>query len=130
MIRGLWNKGQFAPKPVQLSANRKQLTVEFHWLSHHAYARKRVQTLPPPPRNLDSTDRGTLLFDCRAMEIIRTGHVITLTTEHPDTLPLPSIDLLEMQWVLSRLVALSGAADVSKEELDSPHERSACDSGN
>ncbi|KAL3441366.1 hypothetical protein BJX65DRAFT_313887 [Aspergillus insuetus] len=67
MIRGLWNKGQFTLKPA----------------------------LPPSPRNLDSSDRGTALFDCRAMEIIGTGHVIILTTEDPDTLPLPSMDLLE-----------------------------------
>ncbi|KAL2829766.1 hypothetical protein BDW59DRAFT_141993 [Aspergillus cavernicola] len=39
-------------------------------------------------------------------------------------LPLPSVDLLQMQWVLNRLTALSGAADVSDEELDPDSSRS------
>jgi hypothetical protein len=32
-VRCLWNKSRFALKPLQLSEDRKQLTVEFHWLS-------------------------------------------------------------------------------------------------
>lgn len=49
---------------------------------------------------------------------ISSGDIITITTEDPETHPLPSFELLQMQWVLNRLVAISGAADVTDEELD------------
>ncbi|GAQ33866.1 hypothetical protein AtubIFM61612_005066 [Aspergillus tubingensis] len=35
--------------------------------------------------------------------------------------PLPSIELLNMQWALRRVLALSGAADATDEELDPPN---------
>jgi len=50
--------------------------------------------------------------------------MITITTENPDTNPLPSFELLQMQWILHRLVAISGAADVTDEELEDEDEAS------
>ena len=41
---------------------------------------------------------------------IRSGETFTFTTKDPKNLPLPSVELLEMQWVLQRLVGMSGAA--------------------
>jgi hypothetical protein len=41
---------------------------------------------------------------------IRSGEIFTFTTNDPENLPLPSLGLLEMQWVLQRLVGMSGAA--------------------
>src|SRR3954447_20458523 len=41
---------------------------------------------------------------------IRSGETFDFTTKDPENLPLPSMELLEMQWVLQRLVAMSGAA--------------------
>jgi hypothetical protein len=40
------------------------------------------------------------------------GDVFTLTTHDPERLPLPSWPLLEMQWHLQRIAAMSGAAEV------------------
>jgi hypothetical protein len=42
---------------------------------------------------------------------IRSGDVFTLTTDDPQARPLPHWDLMEMQWMLQRLVGISGAAD-------------------
>jgi hypothetical protein len=41
---------------------------------------------------------------------IHSGDTFTFTTKDPKKLPLPSLELLEMQWVLQRLVGMSGAA--------------------
>src|SRR3954447_4707576 len=41
---------------------------------------------------------------------IRSGETFDFTTKDPKKLPLPSMELLEMQWVLQRLVGMSGAA--------------------
>ena len=50
---------------------------------------------------------------------IRSGETFTFTTEDPENLPLPSLQLLEMQWVLQRLVGMSGAAGwPSLDEID------------
>lgn len=49
---------------------------------------------------------------------IQSGDVISFTTHGPEKLPLPSFDLLDMQWALHRVTALSGAADATDEELD------------
>ena len=41
---------------------------------------------------------------------IESGEIFELTTNNPETHPLPSWELLEMQWFLQRVVAMSGAA--------------------
>lgn len=40
------------------------------------------------------------------------GQTITIETNKPDKLPLPSFGLLNLQWHLSRLVAMAGGADI------------------
>ena len=42
---------------------------------------------------------------------VASGTVFTLTTEDPKEFPLPSRPLLEMQWLLHRVAAMSGAAE-------------------
>jgi hypothetical protein len=43
---------------------------------------------------------------------IKSGNTFTLTTTDPITHPLPSFPLLEIQWHLSRVVSMSGAAEI------------------
>ncbi|PYI02162.1 hypothetical protein BO78DRAFT_422852 [Aspergillus sclerotiicarbonarius CBS 121057] len=42
----------------------------------------------------------------------------TSITMDPETMPFPSFDLLQMQWVLNRIAALAGAADITDEEFE------------
>ena len=46
--------------------------------------------------------------------IIQSGDEIQLTTEDPENRPLPHWEILEMQWILNRVVAMSGAAEVNE----------------
>ena len=46
--------------------------------------------------------------------IIQSGDEIRLTTEDPENRPLPHWDILEMQWILNRIVAMSGGAEVNE----------------
>jgi hypothetical protein len=48
--------------------------------------------------------------DDRSHRVIESGDIYTFTTDDPAKLPLPSWELLEMQWVLQRLTAMSGGA--------------------
>jgi hypothetical protein len=42
---------------------------------------------------------------------VQSGDTFTFTTKDPKNLPLPSLELLEMQWALQRLVGMCGAAE-------------------
>jgi len=41
-------------------------------------------------------------------QLIRSGDMFTLTTDDPDKKPLPSFKLLELQWILQKITAMSG----------------------
>lgn len=117
-VHRLWGKAHFALKPVKLSEDRKRLTVVFYWLGQGLYEQKDLRMPPTQVRNFDGATRGTRFVDCESLKLISSGDTLTFTTTDSEKFPLPSIALLEMQWLLNRLVAISGAANVSDEELD------------
>lgn len=89
------------------------------WDTLSTYGLRYLKDHPTPSRNVDcSVDRACFL-DCQSRSIIRSGDILTFTTPDPKKWPLPSVQLLHMQWLLNRLVAITGAADVTDEELDS-----------
>lgn len=47
--------------------------------------------------------------------------IITLHTGDPENHPLPSFELLEIQWFLTRIAALNAAADVCDDEFGDDH---------
>jgi hypothetical protein len=60
----------------------------------------------------------TRLKDDGSTPRIHSGERFTFTTKDPQSLPLPSLELLEMQWVLQRLVGMCGAAEWPSLDLD------------
>lgn len=108
----------FALKPLELSCDRKSLNVQFFWLRRYKRVKWGVfpSVKPSFPGGLDGLPEDIRLWNCESMTPIRSGDVITLHTEDPDSHPLPSFALLEMQWVLHRTAALSG--DVYDDEFD------------
>ncbi|KAL1965026.1 hypothetical protein VTN77DRAFT_6086 [Rasamsonia byssochlamydoides] len=128
-VHVLWGAAFFALKPLELSCDRKSLNVQFFWLRQY----KRVEggvfpsSKPSFPGNLDGLPENIRLWNCENMTPIRSGDIITLHTENPDSHPLPSFALLEMQWFLHRIAALSGAADVYDEFDDDNDDVIECD---
>ena len=118
-LHRLWGNGEMALKPIELSADRKLLTLEVHWI------RKRTPTSPtssaPPPVDLlevpslevlpSDAIRHFYYHDVSTQERITSGYKVSMTTDDPVERPLPSLELLEMEWVLQRLSAISGAAE-------------------
>ncbi|KIA75683.1 hypothetical protein HK57_00544 [Aspergillus ustus] len=102
-----------------LGMEDRQMTEKDFWLDQNRFAFKDIAT-PPSRRTgyLDSTARGTRLFDCASQRWIRSGDVLTSTTDDPETMPLLSIEILHLQWCVNRVISLSAAADVTDEELD------------
>ncbi|CEL02822.1 hypothetical protein ASPCAL03985 [Aspergillus calidoustus] len=118
-LKQMWALGIFALKPLAYSEDRTQLEVQFFWqprpghsINHHIP----LLTRPSSSRDLpglvedDVVQTGSAFLNVRSeWQKIMSGQRFTFTTPDPIKLPLPSKELLEMQWVLTRLVNLSGA---------------------
>jgi len=112
----MWNRGLFALKPLNLSPNQKELTVQIFLQPPGKYeAGDRIDLLTKPTSTKglavvgDGFDLHRLQDDGSSVRIC-SGDVFTITTTDPEKMPLPSVELLEMQWHLQRLVGMSGAA--------------------
>jgi hypothetical protein len=110
-VHDSWAKGAFALKPPALTNDRTSLTLQFFWMP--VYEPRASVSIPQVPKPLEGlTSHGSFeLFDFSTRSFIQSGHQVTLETENPETMPLPSVALLEMQWVLQRLTAMSAAAE-------------------
>ena len=123
----LWNDGSFALKPVRLSDDKKELEIQFFWQPLYKHPDK-VDLLQTPYSSEGLEDLGSDVFLCRKRDgspYLRSGERITLRTDDSRERPLPNWDLLEMQWILQRLVGMSGAADWPDSEYDSESEVSS-----
>lgn len=59
---------------------------------------------------LDTSIPNLRLLDCDSCNILQSGGLITVTTDDPQSLPLPSFEILHLQWILHRVRALAAAA--------------------
>ena len=113
----MWSRGIFAPKPLAISNDQTSLAVQFFWQPrrNHSYE-ERIDLMEVPLRseNLRRVDNDywlCCLESDRSYRGIQSGQKFSFITNDPVYQPLPSWDLLEMQWILQRLVRMSGAAD-------------------
>lgn len=104
-----WGKPCFALQPIELSADGKRLDVKLHWVPRRGRCTVVDILSPPPP--LEGLD-GIKLYHFPTNRQISSGDVFSLTTHDPVNYPLPRYELLEMQWILHRVAAMSGAADI------------------
>ncbi len=110
----LWNSGLFALKPVSISDDQKELTLEFFWQRKTAVEMNGKIDLsykPVSTRYLDCDNEGNRWYR-NSGELIKSGDIITMRTDDVDLRPLPSIKILEMKWLLQRIVGMSGAGEV------------------
>jgi hypothetical protein len=106
-----WERAYFALKPIRISDDKKRLDVQFFWLSSNPYV-PRINILQAP--SLSAPDHGpnlARLFNHETISQICSGDEISLETDDPVLRPLPNFMLLEMQWFLHRVTAMSGAAE-------------------
>jgi hypothetical protein len=139
-----WSMGLFALKPLELSDDRKKLTVQFFWqpqYSHQLGDQIDLLKEPTSSKGLSEVEKLELLPIKREREgktyhlasfpvgepprRIHSGDTFSLTTDDPENKPLPSWQILEMQWVLQRLAAMSGAAGTPNIDLDDDDDMSS-----
>jgi hypothetical protein len=104
-----WEYFRFALQPIKLTNDGKTLLVRMFWTLNApmTYQVPLVEE-PSTPANYTPNEKA----------IIISSKIIELHTPDPKRLPLPSMALLEMQWVFNRLIALSGAAEPVLDEWE------------
>ncbi|EEA19615.1 conserved hypothetical protein [Talaromyces marneffei ATCC 18224] len=120
-----WGEALFALKHVKTSAREDKIHLQFYWLK----PQKDIPTsltkddfLKRPCLPSDECSGEDLLnfHNVKTLQPIRSGDVITMGSYFPSVKPLPSKELIELQWYLHRIVALSAAA--TEDELKPPEE--------
>ncbi|TGO61428.1 hypothetical protein BCON_0027g00140 [Botryotinia convoluta] len=122
----MWARGAFALKPV--SSDKTTLKVQFFWQKRQQEGQTAMSLLTTPfsteglAQNTDVLGGGAakLFKENEADEnvpLIRSGDYFTLQTDDPESKPLPSFALLELQWFLQRVIGMAGAADVDWSSL-------------
>ncbi|EQL36179.1 hypothetical protein BDFG_02159 [Blastomyces dermatitidis ATCC 26199] len=119
----LWTRGMFALRPISISDDHKELAVQFYWQprpSHGCFDSVSILKSPESSRNFVQVGGNVLAIASNdtTAEIIKSGDTFIFRTTDPNTHPLPSFELLEMQWHLQRIVSMSGAAEIYNDQDD------------
>jgi len=122
-IHSMWEKGIFALRPISLSPDQKQLHLQFYWQPKQTHGPNdfvEVAKAPLSSKDLTEVAGNELSYkdNNQVWVSIKSGYLFTMTTCDPERLPLPSFELLEMQWNLARIVSMSAAAE-EQEGVDS-----------
>lgn len=111
-----WDAALFAFKFVSISEDKRTMDLKFYWLPRRCKESEvmvsKEDFLKPPQKPSEETvgPRYLRFFNVRTGEPIKSGDVITLFTDDPVDYPLPSPEIIELQWHLHQIAALSAAA--------------------
>jgi hypothetical protein len=118
------SESAFALRPVRMSDDKTQLELEFHWLARQQRdSTAKVDLMEQPLSSRDRADSQRGFVSCRFDDptkptLLVSGTRFTMTTDDPASKPLPDPGLLEMQWYLQRILAMSGSAGWNEEDFD------------
>ncbi|OJD11661.1 hypothetical protein ACJ73_09497 [Blastomyces percursus] len=108
-------RAYFALEPVEEDSESNTLTVRFHWLQHMTrWHYLEVNTHPSFPPGI-GYGRMIRLWNVESGEEIVSDTLIRITAH--EGIPLPDPALLQLQWILHRIIALAGGA----EPVDKPY---------
>jgi len=109
-----WNQGAFALKPIAINEDNTSLKIQFFWQKKQTTNQAAMNLLTTPfstehlDRNEETFDAPVELFHNRIA--IKSGDILELKTDDPVERPLPNIKLIELQWFLTRVAGMAGAA--------------------
>ncbi|KAK2748364.1 hypothetical protein FQN57_001024 [Myotisia sp. PD_48] len=106
-------KAAFGLKFISMAADGTSIKLKFHWLKSSSLQTSIKLTQQPSIEHPDgfglfSYEKG---LDGQRRGHLRSGDVVRLTTDNVKERPLPNPSLIEMQWHLNRVAALSGTAE-------------------
>jgi hypothetical protein len=123
-IRSAWSSGLFALRPVWISEDNTEMEIEFYWQpkpDHRLYDMVELSKVPVSNKNVTSVDRLIVVVGERgesSYHAIESGYKFRMTTDDPIERPLPSFDLLDMQWHFTRMVSLCAAGSFFDEDSE------------
>jgi hypothetical protein len=109
-----WNLGAFALKPISVYNDNTILKVQFFWQKKQKDTQSPMNLLTTPFSTKD-LDHNEGAFDYGITELycggkrIKSGDFFELKTDDAIARPLPSFQILEMQWFLQRVIGMAGA---------------------
>ncbi|KAJ5099748.1 hypothetical protein N7532_006749 [Penicillium argentinense] len=108
-----FKSGQYGLRPVELSQDKRELEVEFHWLPRESHGFGDLVDMRKQPLSYKDLDNfeGLKFSPTGSDELVKSGHRFKLVTNDPYQRPLPDFDLLDMAWHFSRIVAMSSAIE-------------------
>ncbi|KAJ5795204.1 hypothetical protein N7457_001803 [Penicillium paradoxum] len=122
--REYWDFALCAFRPVSVNAEKTEIHIAFHWLPFVEDGPlnipiKRSQRVPttehifsdPYYKPQSGAGDNNQLYHNQTDRPITSGYVFKITTDDPKERPLPSIELLQLRWNLSRIAALPGASE-------------------
>jgi hypothetical protein len=110
-VHKYWEKGYFALKPIKLSDDKKSLEIKFYWLKIRNRGDTTILQRPILSGESKNGPNMTKLMNCDNEKVICSRDRIFLKTNKPEEYPLTNFQLLEVQWFLHRVTAMSAAAE-------------------
>jgi hypothetical protein len=123
-VHRYWDCAQIALRPIWVSEDRTEMQIAYHWLpltenmpgaaEHIRYEYVSIMENPyqdPKYRPRETPGGNNVVFHMETGVRISSGYVFTVKTDNKDERPLPSMELLELRWHLSRIAHMQGAAE-------------------
>lgn len=104
-VHGLYEKARFVLRPI--SQDSDGIKAEFYWLPYMEYEMRTLGECASSDVNQVSSPFGCKLFECTTETKIVCGSVVEFKTANRLRYPLPSWDILDMQWAMHRVAAWS-----------------------
>lgn len=121
-MHGPWEDSWCAFRPISINNEKTSMEIKVHWIAIDKKADQlgnntdEIELLQAPRpfldedflRKRDSRIDGLCQWHVEKRRPLEDGEVITVTTDDPVKRPLPSMELLELQWILTRIAAMQG----------------------
>lgn len=118
-VHKYYENAYFALKLVEMSEDETILTLQFHWLPHiNNSSKMRISTKPEIPCIGDCRENDSKMIKIWNVETekkICSGDQIVMKTIDKERFPLPDPAILDMQWVLHAITAMSAGAEPLEE---------------
>ncbi|PYI09234.1 hypothetical protein BO78DRAFT_271985, partial [Aspergillus sclerotiicarbonarius CBS 121057] len=119
-VQRLHGKAYFALQFVAKNPLGSWLQLKFVWLRpNKPVGQFSLDRVPELPESWDPAQQEVGLMNVITKRPIESGDIIELRTSDPDNLPLPDTRILELQWIMNLVAAISGAAEPKELEDDS-----------
>ncbi|CAG8933973.1 unnamed protein product [Penicillium salamii] len=128
LVHSYWDRGLVAFRSISVNKEETEMQIAFHWLPFQSTIMARNDRLSASEiRHLDlktppsrTYGENNYLFHMETMELVTSGYVFTVKTDDKENRPLPSKELLELRWHLSRIAAMQeGAGEDDDSDDDS-----------